>query len=109
MSDAPETSKRLQAFEKMTQSGSDDPMAWYGLAMEYRRLGRLDDAVSAFTTLRDRHEAYVPAYLMCAQALAEGGRGADARAWAERGVEVARGKRDSHALSELESFLAGLD
>ena len=110
MSDAADkTSKRLAAFEKMTKAGTDDPMAWYGLGMEYRRLERNDDALRTFTELRRRLPDYVPTYLMCAQLLVDMGRRAEAREWSEKGIVVAAEKKDSHAKGELESFLAGLD
>ncbi len=32
--------KRLAFLEKTTADGSTDPLAWYGLAMEYRKLER---------------------------------------------------------------------
>ena len=46
--------KRLAFFEKTTAGGSEDPLAWYGLAMEYRKLARIDEALQTFTTLRTR-------------------------------------------------------
>ena len=33
-------SKRLAFLQKTTAEGSPDPLAWYGLAMEYRKLER---------------------------------------------------------------------
>jgi predicted Zn-dependent protease len=101
-------SKRLLYLEKVTREGSTDPMAWYGLAMEYRGLERWDEALQTFTTLRTTQPDYVAMYLMCGQMLEKLGRKDDARAWLEAGVEVAKKKRDSHALSELESALTAL-
>ena len=100
--------KRLAMLEKITQGGSKDPFAWYGLALEYKGLGRVDDALAAFTTLRSQSPEYVAMYLMCGQMLAELSRTEDAREWFEAGVAAARAKRDSHALSELEGALAAL-
>lgn len=101
-------SKRLAMLEKMVASGTKDPFAWYGLAMEYRSLGRLEDALSTFTKLRDMDGGYVPMYLMCGQMMAEAGRTPEAREWLEEGILRARAKGDSHALSELQSALEGL-
>lgn len=102
-------SKRLEFLLKMTSSGNEDPFVWYGLAMEFRSLGRLDEALAAFETLRARTPDYVPMYLMCGQMLESMGRTEDARAWLASGVETAQMKRDSHAASELESALRALD
>jgi predicted Zn-dependent protease len=101
-------SKRLAYLEKVTREGSTEPMAWYGLALEYRTLERWDEALQTFTTLRTNHPDYVAAYLMCGQMLEKLDRKDDARGWLVAGIEVAKKKRDGHALSELESALAGL-
>jgi predicted Zn-dependent protease len=102
-------SKRLAFLQKTTAEGSTDPLAWYGLAMEYRKLERWDEALQTFTSLRTMKPDYVPMYLMCGQMLEGIGRQDDARAWLEAGIEQARQKGDGHALSELESALAALD
>ncbi|MDB4942221.1 MAG: hypothetical protein JWP97_1755 [Labilithrix sp.] len=110
MSDAAaKAEKRLAFLEKITAAGSDDPMAWYGLAMEYRKLERWEDSLRTFVALRDRKPDYVAMYLMCGQMLAEAGRKAEARTWMDDGIAQARAKGDSHALGELESALATLD
>ena len=62
-------SKRLAMLEKMTASGSKDPFAWYGLAMEYKGLGRADEALQTFGKLKELDASYVPMYLMCATML----------------------------------------
>jgi len=100
------SSKRLAMLEKMTAQGSTDPFAWYGLALEYSGLGRIDDAYATFQKLRAIDASYVPMYLMCGTMLVKAGRADDARAWLTAGVAAARAKGDSHALSELEGALA---
>jgi tetratricopeptide (TPR) repeat protein len=102
------SSKRLAVLEKMTTGGSADPFAWYGLALEYKSLGRVEDAVATFGKLRALDPGYVPQYLMCGGMLAELGREAEARDWLTAGVATARQKGDAHALSELEGALGGL-
>jgi predicted Zn-dependent protease len=93
---------------KMTSSGNEDPFVWYGLAMEYRSLERHDEALVTFEALRTRTPGYVPMYLMCGQMLESMGRAADAKAWLTSGIEAARAKGDTHALSELEGALQAL-
>ena len=100
-------SKRLAYLEKITSEGSKDPFAWYGLALEYKTLGRIDDSLRTFQTLRTSTPDYVPMYLMCGQMLADAGR-AEAREWLEAGIAAATAKRDSHALGELEAALEAL-
>jgi tetratricopeptide (TPR) repeat protein len=102
------SSKRLAVLEKMTSAGSKDPFAWYGLALEYKSLGRADDAVATFGKLRELDPGYVPQYLMCGTMLLELGRPEEARAELTAGATVARAKGDTHALSEIEDALAGV-
>jgi hypothetical protein len=97
-------SKRLDFLVKLTGT-SEDPFAWYGLAMEYRSLQRLAESVATFEKLRVRSPDYLPMYLMCGQVLELLGRVDDARAWLSDGIAVARAKGDGHALSELEGAL----
>jgi predicted Zn-dependent protease len=104
----PETSKRLEFLKKLTDGGSADPFAWYGLAMEYRTLGRHDEALAAFESLRARTPDYVPMYLMCGQMLEQMGRVPDAKAWMTAGIDAARKKGDAHAAGELEGALSAL-
>ena len=101
-------SKRLAFLEKVTGEGSEDPMAWYGLAMEYRKLERWDEALQTFTALRTRKADYIAMYLMCGQMLQGLARNDEAREWMESGVAAAKKSGDSHALGELESALATL-
>jgi predicted Zn-dependent protease len=101
--------KRLAYLEKLTREGSDDPMAWYGLAMEYRKLERWDEALQTFTALRTRRPDYVAMYLMCGQMLEGVDRKDEAREWMEAGLAAARAKGDGHAASELEAALALLE
>jgi predicted Zn-dependent protease len=104
----PSSSKRLEFLSKMTSSGNEDPFVWYGLAMEFRSLGRLDEALATFEALRARTPDYVPMYLMCGQMLESMGRVEDARTWLTSGVDAAQKKGDSHAASELQSALQAL-
>jgi hypothetical protein len=106
---APATSKRLVALEKMAGPGhrgtASDTLTWYGLAMEYRSLGRDADAERAFLVLREKDPDYVPMYYQAGAMFLAAGRKDDARAWVAAGVATARKKGDSHALGELEGLL----
>ena len=102
-------SKRLAFLQKTTADGSTDPLAWYGLAMEYRKLERWDEALQTFISLRTMKPDYVAMYLMCGQMLEGVARNDEAREWLEAGIEQARQKGDSHAAGELQSALDALD
>jgi predicted Zn-dependent protease len=100
--------KRLAFLEQHCASGSADSFAYYGLGMEYRKEGRVEDAIATFERLRAKDAAYVPMYLMAGQTLIDANRPDEARAWLEAGITAAKAKHDSHALGELESALASL-
>jgi len=100
--------KRLAMLEKLTASAAADSFAFYCLSMEYRKEGRVDEALSAFGTLRTRDAGYLPMYLMAGQMLREAGRLEEAASWLTQGIELASQKNDSKALGELESELASV-
>ncbi len=100
-------SKRLLYLEKVTSDGSADSFAWYCLALEYKGLARIDDALATFTKLREKDPDYVPMYLMCGTMLMDA-QHADARAWLASGEKVASAKGDSKALGEIREALAKL-
>ena len=97
--------KRLEMLEKITSSGQGDAFAWYGLAMEYRRLDRAQDSLQAFETLRTKHPDYLAMYLMAGQVLLEQNDSANARVWLEQGLKLAEGTGDAKASSELQDAL----
>ena len=85
-----------------------DPFPLYGLAMELRRTGAVEEALAAFAQLAARAPDYVPQYLMHGQLLVELGRAEEARAVLERGRQAAADKGDAHAASELAAALGDL-
>lgn len=90
-------------LEKMVAAKPADPFPRYGLAMEYKKLGRHEDAAQAFAALAEHHSDYVPGYLMHGNLLEAMGRSADAAGVYERGIEVAAAAGDDHAVSELQA------
>jgi predicted Zn-dependent protease len=102
------TSKRLAFLQKLTSEGTTDPMAFYGLAMEYRSLGLYAEALATFRSLRESQPGYVAMYLMCGQMLEQMNRSTDARDWYEVGITRAREAGNAHAAGELEGALAAL-
>lgn len=97
--------KRLAMLEKLTAAGSADAFGWYGLAMEYRNEGRLDDAMRTFETLNQRFPDYLAQYLMAGQTLLTQGKKDAARVWLRRGIGLAESQANGKALSELQSAL----
>jgi hypothetical protein len=103
----PMSTKRLEVLLKMTSKEGADSFAWYALALEYKGLARVDDALATFEKLRAKDPDYVPMYLMCGTMLTEAGRDG-AKDWFAAGLVAARKKGDSHAAGEIEAALAAL-
>jgi tetratricopeptide (TPR) repeat protein len=99
---------RLAMLLKMVAAKPDEPFVRYGLAMEYRKLARGEEAVEAFTALLDRHPSYVPGYLMFGNTLEGLGRREQAIDVYERGLVAADQSGDDHALGELRAARDGL-
>jgi tetratricopeptide (TPR) repeat protein len=92
-------------LERLAASGSADSFGWYALALEYRKLGRIADALRTFDTLVERDPDYLPMYLMAGQMLIELDRRTEAATWLERGLALARKLGNSQAAGELEQAL----
>jgi len=100
---------RIATFKSFITRSPTDPFPRYGLAMELKTRGELDDAWTAFSELLDGFPDYVPTYLMAGGTLVALGRKAEAATVYRRGVEVATRKGDPHARGELESALGEIE
>ena len=100
---------RLDTLRRIAAQRPDDPFPQYGLAMELRSEGHLDEALGIFAKLRTAAPDYVPQYLMHGQILVGLSRKDEARSVMEEGRLVAARKGDGHAASELASALAELE
>ena len=99
---------RLAAFQKFAAAKPDDPFTRYALAMQYRSMGRMDEAVREFQELGRRAPDYVPTWLMLGQSLEALERGAEAARAYEDGIAAATRQANHHARSELEDALGQL-
>jgi hypothetical protein len=103
-----EPTDRLAKMLAYVASRPDEAFPRYGLAMEYVKLGRLDDAHSQFQELRRRHPDYVATYYHHGKLLVRMGRAADARRTWEEGMRVSAAKGDLHARDEIQAALMEL-
>lgn len=99
---------RITTFKSFIQRSPADPFPRYGLAMEHKARGELDEAWAAFAEILERFPDYVPTYLMAGGTLVALGRRDEAIGVYQRGIEAAAAKGDSHAARELEAALAEL-
>ena len=98
---------RIEVFAEMAKHQPDDEMIWYGLASEYVKLERWEEAVDALRNVVRVNPNYTAAYQMLGTALMSKGEREEARrAWAE-GVEVADRTGAWKARQHMEKLLAG--
>jgi predicted Zn-dependent protease len=105
---------RMDQIEELLKDDPNDAFLRYGLAMEHSSAG--DDA-TAVTQLRelialDPARPYIPAFLMCGQALARLGKEGEAAAVLKQGIAAATtaGTPDAlHARGEMEGLLATVE
>lgn len=96
---------RIEVLKGMIAQDPGNAFARYGLAMEYFRTERLEDAAAEFETLMNSHPDYAASYYHAGRTLEKLGRIEDARAVMERGVEVTTRLGDHHTRSELQAAL----
>ncbi len=99
---------RIATFKQFISDKPDDPFPRYGLAMEYKKQGQVEDACAAFAELVDGFPDYVATYLMYGNVLAELEREAEADQIYRKGIAVSIDKGDGHTRNELEAALADL-
>lgn len=102
---------RMAQIEEMLAETPDDAFLRYGLAMEYSSAGDDAECVSVLRDLIARTAAapYVPAFLMCAQALARLDRSEEACAVLREGIAAAARAGETHAQGEMQGLLASLE
>jgi len=102
------TKSRMETLEEFLRQQPNDSFAHYGLALEYAKAGRGDDALALFQKLLGFNPGYTAAYYQAGVLLGQLGRVDDARAMFQRGIEVAAQNGDFHTKSELEQALHDL-
>lgn len=96
-------SSRLEKLLEFLQNEPEDEFLQYALATEYLRLNQTEKALLYFETLVIKHPAYVGTYYHLGKLYETLNRKQDAVSTYEKGMAVAREKRDNHAFSELQS------
>jgi hypothetical protein len=96
---------RVATFQSFIARSPKDPFPRYGLAMEYKSRGMIDEARAAFAELVEQFPDYVPTYLHAASVAETVD---DKRSLLARGIDASSRKGDLHAKKELEAALAEL-
>jgi tetratricopeptide (TPR) repeat protein len=95
----------ISELESLIARFPDKPFPRYGLAMEYKKAGRADDAVAQFKAALKLDPNYVAAYMHCGLALREAGRNDEAKTTLHEGLAVAQRVGNSHAAGEISGIL----
>jgi len=95
---------RLVTFRSFIARSPDDPFPRYGLAMEHKTRGELNEARAAFDELITKFPNYVASYLHAAAVCASLGDREASIDLLQRGIAAA--VNDPHARKELEAALA---
>lgn len=100
---------RLIALLDFLEKDPSDEFTRFALALEYRKLGRTDEAVEQLELLRSRSPDYVGTYYHLGSMYREAGDAEQARAVLKMGARAADNQRDHHAKAEILSLLNELD
>lgn len=106
------SSNRLIKLLEFLESDPNDPFILYALATEYNAQNDKEKAYSFYLQLTEQHEDYVGTYYHLGKLYEKDKQIENAIAVFQKGMVVARKKRDMHALSELQgayNAAAGLD
>jgi len=101
---------RMEQLEALLADDPGDAFLRYGLAMEHFSLG--DDAAGVLVLeklIATAEPPYIPAYLMAGQALIRSGRDPEAATMLKAGIEAATKAGNTHALGEMQGFLATVE
>lgn len=98
-------SSRLAQLELLLKNEPNDPFLRYGLAMEHKKAGRLDQALEWLDKTLAADGTYCYAYYQQGQIHEARGEAPAARAVYERGIAAARQCNDLHAAGEMQAAL----
>lgn len=99
---------RIEILKSFLNENSNDSFSRYALALEYVKLGKHDDAVQEFETVKTNDPGYVATYFQLGQLYQKLGRTHEAEKTFRTGITAAAKAGDDHTRSELEGALEQL-
>lgn len=101
---------RLETLLNMAASSPNpDPFLLFALAKEYEGTGDLENALSHYEGLVQKHESYVGTYYHFGKLLAQRGNIQKALEVLGKGKLVSKSQKDFHALAELNGLTEELE
>jgi tetratricopeptide (TPR) repeat protein len=94
---------RLDKLLEFLKNEPEDEFLQYALATEYLRLNETDKALQYYENLVNKHPDYVGTYYHLGKLYEALNRKPDAINTYEKGMEIAKQKRDNHAFAELQT------
>ena len=95
----------IEELEKLTQQFPDKAFPRYGLAMEYKKVSRFEEAIREFEAAMKLDPGYVAAWHHCGIAYEQWGKIEDAKRVFREGLDVAKRIGNGHAFSEISAAL----
>lgn len=96
---------RIEALKGFLEEDPKDSFSRYALAMEYAKLGNLDNAIREFETVASNDADYVATYYQLAKAYETADQPGNAERIYRQGIAVAARVGDQHASEELTAAL----
>jgi tetratricopeptide (TPR) repeat protein len=94
---------RLDKLLEFLKNEPEDEFLQYALATEYLRLNETGKALQYYENLVNKHPDYVGTYYHLGKLYEALNRKPDAINIYEKGMEIAKKKRDNHAFAELQT------
>ena len=98
----------IEELEKLVTQFPTKPFPRYGLAMEYKKAGRHDEALAHFREAIKLDPNYTAAFFHGGMSCEAAGRPEDAKAFYRDGLAAANRIGNGHAASEIGAALAAL-
>ena len=95
----------VEDLRRFVDLSPSDPFPRYGLAMQLRSDGRLEDAIAELAILVEKFPGYVPGHHQLGISLEQAGRIEEARAAYRAGIESAKRSGNRHAAEEMAAAL----
>ena len=103
------TTDRIAALQKMLTRNPDEPRAHFGLALEYEKAARWEDAATALQRYLELADDEGNAWGRLGNALRQLGRDEEARAAYRRGITAASAHGHPSMAAEFEEILQAWD
>lgn len=100
-----ESESKIDQFLELLELTPEDELVHYGLAQEYMKMGRYDEAALSLRRVVELKPDYAAAYRELGKALEKAGHPKEARSYFLRGRELAERHGDGQTVKEIDVFL----